>query len=559
MISHLFPSNADRHLSSGARLERLTLLAVFVLFAVIRIFWDRTHFLIAWDGASYLTLARNFPSHTVYFDFFYTLHPPLYPYFIWLFHFIGGYIKGALLLSLVSSLATFYLFYALMTKAKVDWLVKNIALLFCSIIPLHIQHSQSIYKESFMLTIFIAVLYFYFSGLLGKARSLYMASFLGIAAAYTSDFVLLLMLVMTGMLVATAIKDKRIIPRNIIPLASTAAAYISWLLTRYFHYRKYPLQPGGLDGLLEDTSRISLAAIFNPNFLPQTAVLQKFHLTKDWLSHLLPNLFYIFNPLSQQGPRALFLVRNYILFCLFIACLIAFIYSIYQSRRVNPKLWLLGTSILMLFVVFLVPLPMQSFRPRYSLPSAIAGAYIWGSGLIILARLAVNLAQRIKSDDGFSPQLARSLQGVIALASLALALIWYQEHRYPVLASTAELESANTAAYINTLPPGNIMAQPGYPLELIYQTGRNIIGLPADPSLLEEQVRAFDIKYIVFGNHYWDIIRPENRDRIYCYDTIIHIMSHEERFRRLQAIYEEYRSLLWPDLIFIYQVENEML
>src|SRR3989338_5127747 len=89
--------------------QRTLWIILFIAFVFLRLFSAHEYVLLGSDHLKFFTLADRFPDHLLYNNQPYLLHPPFYPYMIHIFTLIfRDDFLGALLLSLFSSIATFF-------------------------------------------------------------------------------------------------------------------------------------------------------------------------------------------------------------------------------------------------------------------------------------------------------------------------------------------------------------------------------------------------------------------------------------------------------------------
>ena len=91
--------------------QKLMLFLVFAVFLAIRLFVQNPVYFIGGDDAKYLTLARHFPYHTLDNKSLFLLHGPMYPYIIHFFSYIFEDYIGAIMFSLICSIAAFFALY----------------------------------------------------------------------------------------------------------------------------------------------------------------------------------------------------------------------------------------------------------------------------------------------------------------------------------------------------------------------------------------------------------------------------------------------------------------
>ena len=92
--------------------KSLLIITLFFIFLFFRLFIDNSSVLSGSDNLKYMHAAKNFPNHTLYNDQLYLMHPPGYPYAIYIFTLIfGDDYLAAVMISLISSVISFFVLY----------------------------------------------------------------------------------------------------------------------------------------------------------------------------------------------------------------------------------------------------------------------------------------------------------------------------------------------------------------------------------------------------------------------------------------------------------------
>ncbi|MEA1926591.1 MAG: glycosyltransferase family 39 protein, partial [Candidatus Auribacterota bacterium] len=156
------------------------LIVIFILFLLVRVFVTSPYYFIAMDEAKYLTLARNFPHHTLFNNQLYLVHPPGFPYLIRLFSLVLPDHIAGITVSFFFAAVTFFALIKLFRLFGKDSYWITIALFPLAVSPLHISTSRVIYKDSIFFGLFTLSLFFYLKGLIKNDRNyLYGAGLIG--------------------------------------------------------------------------------------------------------------------------------------------------------------------------------------------------------------------------------------------------------------------------------------------------------------------------------------------------------------------------------------------
>ncbi|MDP8237228.1 MAG: glycosyltransferase family 39 protein [Candidatus Erginobacter occultus] len=259
------------------KLEKFGLLiAIFILFLLVRIFVASPIYFISMDEAKYLTLAQNFPHHTLFNNQLYLVHPPGFPYLLHLFSLILSDQIAGITVSLLFAAITFLALVKIFGLFGKDSSWIAIALFLLAVSPLHISTSRVIYKDSTFFGLFALSLFLFLKGLIrSDRRCLYSAGVIGALGFLTSDITILLLpsfalayLLFRG--TETRIRDA------VIPILIMMAAYGFWILTRVIIFTNNPLYPVGVDGTIEYVRDFTLRQLFTPRYFPATATMFNF-------------------------------------------------------------------------------------------------------------------------------------------------------------------------------------------------------------------------------------------------------------------------------------------
>ena len=513
----------------------LILPVLFAAFLLLRLFVSSPYCFIAMDEAKYLTLARNFPRHTLFNHQFYLVHPPLYPACIRFFSLILPDHIAGITVSFLSAVLTFFAAGAIFRLFRRDRYFTVLALAVLVISPLHIPTSRVIYKDAAFFAFFTLSLYLFLRGLLREeSGSLYAAGLAGAAAFLTSD--LAVALLPAGAAAYFIFRRPSLHFRPVfVSLLITLFPYGCWLLARVLVYKSSVYYPAGVDGTIEYVRDFTIRQLFTPRYFPATRMMFNFGLDLSEfrinanvydlypvirLPVFLPFAFYAFTGLTALGGFVSALAR--------------------RRFRDNPDLFF---SLLLL--LFSLPAALHP-EPRFLIPILLPLGYLFSRGMTFLAA-------RTGRGGKFIPRLAwgavliiLGLTGILLLRSPCL-----------IFSLSKEVEVPRTARFLAALPGDGIMAQVGYPPELSYLTGKRVLALPIVPRVLDRFIRRYDIHYLLYGQHYLAPVNPANASLVWCYRTIRYIQRHPEKYPLLGVIDENYRAeRARPDRIFVYGVRR---
>lgn len=507
---------------------------LFLAFLLPRAFVSSSYCLISMDEAKYLGLAASFPTHTLFNNQLYLVHPPLFPYLIRFFSlFSPDHVAGmavSLLFAVVSFVAMARLFH-LLGKGPC-WM--TIALSVLALSSLHIPTSRVIYKDSMFLGLFLLSLALYLEGLVrGRPGYLLIAGISGGTCCLTSDLgVYLLPCFVFGYAV---FRSKTTRMKDILPAFLIAfLPYCAWLLVRLAVYGLNEYYPAGVDGTLEYVRDFTLSQLFTPRYFPATSTMFDFSPRLDIFTF--HGNVYPLSPLFNIPLAAHLVVYALVAY----AAVDSVVRAVGRRKiRGNPSLFF---SILL--VLFALPMVFRP-EPRFVIPILLPMGYLLAEGITLLA--------------GRLPRGNRIVQCValaVVVFALAGAANYVVQNTHLIFTLRKEVEGEKTARYLEGLPGDGVMAQVGYPPELAYLTDKRVVALPPSPEKLDDFIRRYEIEYLLYGQHYWAAISEANAPNIWCYETIRHIRENPERYPLLKVIDEEYASVRWPDRVFVHSVRR---
>ncbi len=546
--------------------RKLVIALLFAVFLFLRLFIGDDTILFGADNLKYIEAAKTFPYHTLYNNQLYLLHPPLYPYAIYFLSFLfQEYYIGAIAISLLSSIVTFFILYKLFMLVTRNFTIAFFVLLFYALsVPLAIA-SNAVLKESFVLMLIFSTLYFFAKAIKNKDKvALLFCTLFGIILALSSDHVIFIFpaLALSYLIFNNEnISLKKFKFPNaafiFIPIVLILLAYGSWLFIKYYQYSSNEYYPNGLEGTPLSTKDLNLLKAISPtNFEDFNAPLINKGATA-FAKKLAFNFGYMFNihpfgiPLGLNLTTYKFLLKPHhaafialIYLPLAIAAFFGFGHAIFDS--VSDKKLLNNTNLyfLGLFLIFLAPLSQSISSPRFIYSAYIFFFYFISYGIYLL----------------FFREKRDNLKFIFALAVvlLLLAPYWYYNNPYFAFYAKKDVATENTANFINANIGKNagLMVQPGYGVELIHLTGRRAVGLYPKPEKLIELIDYFRIDYIVFGKYYTEVSYH------YSVNTVSFIKNNPDKFELVATIKEDYSSFYdkddpaRADEVYIYRVKR---
>ncbi|MBW2977065.1 glycosyltransferase family 39 protein [Candidatus Woesearchaeota archaeon] len=545
--------------------RRNLVVVLFVVFLFLRLFVSSKSVLLSADSLKFLETAKNFPSHTLYNNELYLLHPPFYPYVIYFFTLIFQDPSiAAIFISLISAVITFFLLYHLFIMLTRNFNITFLILVFFTLSVGFIKPSHAVLRESFVIMLTLSVIYFYVKGVkFDDRKSIAFASILGAILAFTSDHVIFLLpsiIISYIFFNRERINFRKLEFPNlaylVLPLLLILLFYGSWLSIKFYHYSNSEYYANGYEGMPLNTQDLGFLQLLSPqNFEDYSGTIMDSRFVGT-IKRLIFNLGYMFNLEPLSIPVGLnFSTMHYLLFPrhivymlliylpLAFAALFGFFLAIknfIKTRQIHNNVDLYITA---LFLIFLFPVTQKFSSPRYILLTYIFLFYFIGYGLIML------LQKKRKLDP------SSKILPVIAILLLLITPFWYYTHPANVFSTKKLVSAQNTADFINANIPedAGIMAQAGYTVKIIYLTDNRVIGLHHDPKKLSYLTELYDIDYIVTGRFYTEV-------RGLAKDSAEYIKNNPEKFELIATVQEDYseffveEDLARTDEVYVYKV-----
>src|SRR3989338_1652911 len=520
--------------------RKLMVALVFAVFIMLRLFVNSPNYFIGGDDAKYLELAKNFPSHTLDNKQLFLLHGPIYPYAIHFLRYLFEDYKAGIIISLLSSIVTFFVLYKLIMLLTKNFRIALVTLALFSLSAENIFFSNYVQKEAFMLMLFSLSIYFYAKGLILDRKNMHIAAFFGAITALTTDHVVFLI---ASFIAAYIIfrNDKIKLRQALIPVVLTIIFYSFILITRVYVYTHNGYYPTGVDGVIEKVSDFGARQIFAPAFFPETmelvfsksSILVNALFIFGYMFNIVP--FIIPSALNRNTIGTLFsdnmtLFFTIIKLAIYLALFFFFIYGIYHLfNQLKNKKTKNNANLFMLFIFlfFMFPVTQRITTIRMVLMATIPLYYFIAFGIDKIS---------------FSNSLRKYFSFIMIIILLASPIYWVFNNRNFILANGKLVEAGNTAVFLNSLPGEGVISQVGYSPELNYQTGKRIITIPSDPANLYWILKEYKISYLLYGQRYWEKFSENNKGSVFNYDTINHIRENPQKFRLLKVIEEDYGS-----------------
>ena len=545
--------------------KRNALIVLFVVFLFLRLFVDNSAVLLGEDSLKYIYASKHFPYHLGYNNQLYLLHPPLYPYSI---HFFDLFMEdhiASILISLISSVITFFILYNLFMILTKNFNITFFILLFYTLSVSLIIAARVPGKESFVIMLILLTIYLYVKGIkFDNKKYIITSSIVGSVLAVTSDHVIFIFpaLILSYIFFNTKKIDfKRFIFPNIryliLPLLLIFLFYGSWSFVKFYHYSINDYYPNGYSGIPLDTRNPRLLQVIDPQFFEKyegpyiapglISVVKKFAFTFGYMFDIEP--FSIPRGLNFTTMKFLLFPHHiFYIFVIYLPLFFILLYGLYKSvqdilraKRIHNNV---NLYVICLFFLFAFPITQKLASPRFILTSYILFFYFISYGLVILFEKKWKL------------QIHSKLIPLLMILFLLLVPYWYHANGHFILLNKKVIMAQNTSNFINDNLPKNIgiMAQPGYTVKLNYLTENRLLGLHQNPEKLSTLIDYFNISYIVFGRYYtYDKYHMGN-------ESVKYIMNNTDKFECIATIQEDYSEFFVKedpastDEVYIYRI-----
>lgn len=524
------------------------IIALVLLFAVVRVFAPEPYYFVAVDEARYLGLAQNFPSHTLYAETRFLQHMPAYPYLIAITDFVlNNPVASGLLVSFVMGTLTLILLLVLFKNLnkKNTWLFL-FALLF-SLNWALVELSRLVFKETTYIAFFWATVVFYWLGIKKSSKWFWVSGVFAALTALSSDQVIFLfpMLLLTGYLMKVPWKQWR----PYIPIVLGGIAYAFWLAIRLQFYLMHAAAPIGVDGVIEDTARFGLGQLLSPFSLPESARLTRAGYGNNAVQ-VVSNLGYLFNTypflitpnLSRERIGQvrlldfLFILLVYVPIGLWLA---RWFWKKGEILTRERKWWFNDKQVIfaLYWALLAVPILTGVGNWRHVILSVIPLLYFLTESLFsIFHKFMEKPPVRI----GF------------ALIAAFFVIAWVFAHPHLSFAREEVVQGYALAEELKTLPGDGFFVQTGYSMEQAYLLPeKRVYGIVSNASNLEVYLDKFNISYVVLGSKTW---APSDEP------SLGFIKSRPDYFVPIKVVTEQYplRNVA-ADRFVVYQVNQSLV
>jgi len=478
------------------RLEELGWLPIFACFLTLRLFSALEVFPVINDAPKYLALAESFPAHTLYNQQTYLIHSPVVGYAIGLIALVLPTLTAALLVSVLAGAANFFLTRRLAGDLGLNAAGQAGALLVVSVTELSVWVDSQVGRMGLLLTFCLATLCAFLryvergEGTVPRWTTLWLC-----LALATSEQALALFPAM-----AIVLWFRRRPPVAWAPVLASwligAVVFLLWPAFRLWTYLRHADYPAGIDGTVEDLTRFSVAAVFQPNVLPLTDGFRSFYTTTS------------FSP-ANFDPSSLHVFADWVLVPRAAAAVACILLPAAGLLLGTPRQRAAGLMSALLTLLFFAP-PLFGMYPRYGLGYVYFFAVLVGSGLDRLSRRV--------------PRGEPALTGFAAAAALIVSAAWLLREpelrvfspvavatggRHFLFAREPVVAGESLARHLEALPGDGIMAPIGMVPSLALQLDKRVLALPVHPDRLEPLLERYRIEYLVVTS---DLFVPSPRE-----------------------------------------------
>ncbi len=527
--------------------EKNLLILLFFTFIILRLFVYLPVVIESSDDGKYVEVSQRLPDYTLYNDQPWLEHPPVFPSAIRAMStIVPSPYFAAVMVSFASASVLFLILYRLFMLLTRSYYITFIVLLFYTLSVEFIIGAHTPFKESFGMMLIFASIFFYVRAVqFYRLKDLALATLFASFTALTFDHSIFL-LPSFGLAYLFFNKEKIDLTsfhfpklgHALIPVIAVIFFFSAWNGFKAYEYSINDYYLIGLDGAPVNTEGFKLVHVLNPNYFEDNELYLPSGITyraRDYAHRL----GYMFNSVPFNVPRGLsFATMEYLLLPYHIFFMIAIyiplallviIGVVIIFRQTLKSLAIHQNSplfILALFFIFLMPIIHTKSSPRYILASFIFLFYFIACGLLTAIK---SLHYSKKTQERFRLTISGFLILLIPLWIFSNPHFVFFNENTPII--------SKTSAFVNTqlTQEGAIMAQPGYPVQLIRQTDRKVLGLPARPDKLDMFLERYDVAYIITGTVFNDFYG-------FADDSARYVKDHPEKFRLVASIDENYEA-----------------
>ena len=559
------------------RLFTLTIIILFIVFIILRLFVSSNIYFIAVDEARYLGLAKNFPYHTLYGNNIMLQHMPLYPYLIAILNNVlkDDVISGSLV-SFVSSILFFYVCFLLLKEFNLNKFIIVTFMFFLTFSNFMISLSNIVFKEMLLLLLFTTTLLFFLKYLKSsRPIHFYLATISGVAMAYSSDMVIFLLINLVMMILVFSKESQKIVisllkldkkksenliktfnikdflKSNIKPLAIIFIifiAYSSWLILRVVIFETHELYLASDEGLIENLTNYNLRNVLSPFSMKSISNYHNYYLDFDPLQ-IIGSVYYLIEVYPFNLPVVystnisnLFNLRSgIILFFVYLPFIVLFTIGLlaikFNKLVYKIKLRKTYTFFLLSLISWLPLLFLGILNSRYITPLIIPIYFFVSLGLFTLF-------------SKFSTINFRKLCFFTMMLSLLFLILFLTNNHFLFFTRTNVIQGDMLALYLkeNNIS-GAIFISPGYSMEQAYLSDSKlqVYGLPFGYDELLLLMEVYNSSYVILGNHAWDLNDAPSKYLV---------RTDTNNFKLIATVNNTYPSLEYSDFFEIYKKTN---
>lgn len=531
-----------RHLTK--RTGILCCLPVFAFFLVVRLFSYHAYFPLAGDQLKYLTLARNFPLHTLYNHSLYLIHPPLIGWSIAFFDVFLPLPTAGLVSVLFFACVAFWLLFVLMRDLGLDDVSCAVGLAYLSMNGFAAAFDCHVSRTALFMALSAGALLSFHAYVVRRSVPFWVPLVCNALALWASDQAL--MLLPCEFIWAFMVPVRKRNLRAVVGvLVASGVVYAVWPAVRLMVYMTNAHYPAGMDGLVEPVGRFSVLHLIQPNLLPATSLVNG-RVPGVAFSLTIPSLERIF-----AVPGELVLLPWWISRGL-VSAIVAYGLFLVVRHRDRFVLGLLGMGLLLYFPVLL------GLNTWYGLPVVLPFSILVG----VLAGKLQPAANR-----AFRGYARKSL----CVAAAILATLWFtaSEPAFPnvpqrvsggrhfLFARNVLTRGQTTASYLPGDNRTGFMAPVFLVPEMVYLTGKRWIAMPLDPKQLMPVADSYDIEYLFFASRHLEPASNDYLNLIRSRNVVRHIVDRPELFELVESWDEALPACYRPVTYYLYRIVRE--
>lgn len=509
-----------------AKIEMAVLAALLIFYFVTRLFSAATFYDLAGDQVKYLTLARNFPFHTLYNHDLYVMHPPPVGWSIGVFHLVLPLHAAGIAATLLWAGLTLLVVYRYAKLLNLTISGRVVALLYLTLSGCLLIYETHVSRTA-MLLCFTALSFLMFERFLRESSkaNLLKAMLVSAMCMFVSEQSIAILPAQFAIWITSKSFDKWKPVCGIWIVA--IAAFFLFPAIRLLVFQSHETYPAGIDGFPSDVSPLPWQGIVHPNLLPE----MKWHYDSvDRTMSFEPSPIRFYAAGLLAGRMSLFYPWSTV------PVLLLVLSAIYFDLKRRD---LTALKLVLLSILFLLPIA-GGINAWYGLPFVIPLSLLVGRGLI-------GLPEAGKTD--------LRVACAVGVVCLLLVPVWLLHpdtkgsrafqfgHCQPghnfILSRTTVTPGAKAMRELESIPPDAALMVPiGFGPEAVYLTGRRVIALPFDPAELDELVDEYEISVIVLRDQEFDFTGDADRDRALHREVAVYIAEHPELYPPMKTVAE---------------------